>query len=151
MDAFSNLEEKVTSCQDRLTHMNQVVLTLERKIDNLENRSRRPNLVIFGLPEPEGENGGSLERAVNRSIFQDLLELEPAVIERIHRLARPSPNKKRQLIMRLLDTRDKTLIFKQCHKLKNTPISIREDYSQKVREVRRKLWASAKENRERGD
>ncbi|XP_049267962.1 uncharacterized protein LOC125756943 [Rhipicephalus sanguineus] len=151
VDALSNLEEKVTSCQDRLSHMNQVVLTHERKIDDLENHSRRPNLVIFRLPQPEGENSGSLETAVNKGIFHDLLELEPVAIERIHRLGRPSPNKNRPVILRLLDTRDKTLIFKQCHKLKNTAISISEDYSQKVCEVRRKLWASAKENRERGD
>lgn len=151
VDTLSKLEDKVTLCQNWLSHINEVVLTLEKKIDELENHSRRPNLIIFGLTEPESENSESLETAVNKGIFQELLKMNPIAIERIQRLGRPSTNKKRPVILRLFDTRDKVLIFKQCHKLKNTTISITEDYSRKVREVRRKLWASTKENHEKGD
>ncbi|KAH8037878.1 hypothetical protein HPB51_018366 [Rhipicephalus microplus] len=43
----------------------QVIETLQKRIDDLENRSRRSNLIVYGLAEQEGETSESLEQAVN--------------------------------------------------------------------------------------
>lgn len=88
---------------------------------------------------------------MNNDIIKGILELDPVAIERIHRLGRPSPGKVRPVILKLLDSRDKTKILKQGSKLKGTHFSIGEDFSVRVREIRRKLWQSCKTNRDNGD
>ncbi|XP_075736414.1 uncharacterized protein LOC142776506 isoform X1 [Rhipicephalus microplus] len=144
LDSLANLEIKVTSCQ-------QQIANLEARIYDLENQSRRSNIIVYGLPESKEETNESLESTVNNDIIKGILELDPVTIERIHRLGRPSPGKVRPVILKLLDSRDKTKILKQCFKLKNADFSIGEDFSVRVREIRRKLWRSCKTNRDNGD
>lgn len=43
------------------------------------------------------------------------------------------------------------LVLRNCYKLKNTAISVSEDYSKFVRETRRKLWQASALNRSNGD
>ncbi|XP_077532690.1 uncharacterized protein LOC144145064 [Haemaphysalis longicornis] len=144
LDSIASLEIKVTSCQ-------QQIANLEARIDDLENRGRRSNIIVYGLPESEEEKNESLESTVNNEVIKGILELDPVAIERIHRLGRPSPGKVRPVILKLLDSRDKTKILKQCIKLKDTDFSIGEDFSVRVREIRRKLWQSCKTHRDNGD
>lgn len=127
--------------------LNSVIKTLERRIDDLENHSRRSNLIVYGLPEEKDENSESLEEAVNSKVIADILELDPVTIESIHRLGKPAPNRIRPIIFKLLDFRNKAQILKRGAKLKDTGISIGEDFSRRIRDVRKKLWDSAKQNR----
>ena len=129
--------------------MNGTIQTLEQGFEELENRSRRSNLIIYGLEEMKEETTEKLEHAVNKDIIQSILELEPVQIERIHRLGRHAPNKTRPVILKLLDSRQKWGILKNGFKLKDTKLAIGEDFSPKTRETRKKLWDSAKPNREK--
>lgn len=151
MDALTRLEQKVESYQKEVTSMRAHIQVLESRIDELENHSRRTNLIVYGVPEVEKETGEMLEHAVNNEIIENILELKPVAIERIHRLGRPESNKTRPVIFKLLDTRDKSSILKNGYKLKGTNFSIGEDFSKKIREVRKKLWDSAKPNRDKKD
>ncbi|XP_070388030.1 uncharacterized protein [Dermacentor albipictus] len=151
LDQLTKLEEKVDSCQEQIANMNILIKDMQEKIDDLENRSRRNNLLIYGLPEVEGETPLILESAVNKNIIVDTLELKQVAIERIHRIGRGAPNKVRPVILKLLDSRDKSSILKRGYKLKGTGLSIAEDFSKRVRDTRRKLWNSAKTNRQRNE
>lgn len=42
-------------------------------------------------------------------------------------------------------------VLRNCKKLKNSSISISEDFSASVRDIRRKLWQSSKAERDAGD
>lgn len=53
LDSLANLEIKVTSCQ-------QQIANLEARIDDLKNRSRRSNIIVYELPESEEEKSESL-------------------------------------------------------------------------------------------
>lgn len=106
---------------------------------------------MYGIPEKHDEDDVSLEQTVNNTIIKKTLELEPVAIERIHRLGKPDANKTRPVILKLLDTRDKIKILKNCQKLKGTKLAISEDFSARVRSIRKKLWDSAKSNKESGD
>lgn len=151
LDALGALEEKLKACNDQVFAMNSTIKTLEQGVEELENRSRRSNLIIYGLEEMKDETSDKLEQAVNKDIIESVLELEPIQIERIHRLGRYAPNKTRPVILKLLDSRQKGSILKNCFKLKNTELSIGEDFARKTRETRKKLWDSAKTNREKKD
>lgn len=105
---------------------------------------------MYGLTEKVGETSNDLESAVNDNIIKGILDLEPVAIERIHRLGKPGAEK-HDLILRLLDSSKKMPILKSCKNLKGTNLSIGEDFSQRIRDIRKKLWDSAKANRENQD
>lgn len=95
------------------------------------------------------ETQETLLKKVN-DIFENKLGQKLNSIERIHRLWKKTPGKDRPVIMKLTDFRDKMKILQNCHKLKNTKISISEDYSKRVTEIRKKLWKSSDEERRNG-
>lgn len=88
--------------------MDKLVTTLTERIDDLENRHRRSNLCIVGLPE-----GREVEIFLEKWI-PEVLRAEnfpaPVIIERSHRILRPkhnSPPVPRPLILKFLNYRDK--------------------------------------------
>lgn len=152
LDALSALEAQVTTCQNQLCSMNKLIAVLENKIDHLENQSRRSNLIVYGLAEVDNETSETLEQKVSNEIIRNIMELkEPIAIERIHRLGRPEAGKIRPVIFKLLDWRDKSLILKNGFKLKDTALSIGEDFSRRIREVRKQLWPRSKIHRDKGE
>lgn len=70
--------------------------------------------------------------------------------ERSHRLGRTRPGRSRPVILKLLDFNDKLLLLKNAYKLKNSDIKLPEDFSLKVRAVRKKLWDASAEHRNIG-
>ncbi|XP_077564723.1 uncharacterized protein LOC144180217 [Haemaphysalis longicornis] len=150
LESLAAMDKKIMDCTTKVSALQKTVSDLELKLDDLENRSRRSNLIVYGIPEDEQENEESLEEVINDQIAKTILEIEPVSIERIHRFGKPNPNKTRPIILKLLDDRDKTKILKNCHKLKGSEISISEDFSKRVRLIRKKLWDSAKPNKESG-
>ncbi|XP_072145120.1 uncharacterized protein [Dermacentor andersoni] len=150
LEHLSFLEDKLSSCTEQITNLQQVVSSLELRLDDLENRSRRSNLIVYGMPEEEDENNESLERSVNKKVVKDSLQLDEVAIERIHRLGRPEENKTRPIILKLLDFRDKAKVLRNCHKLKGTAFAISEDFSPRVRDIRRNLWKYGKPEKNSG-
>lgn len=97
------------------------------------------------------ENSASLDKLINENIITDILKINPVAIERIHRLGKPRPNKHRPIILKLIDFREKTTVLKSCFKLKGSNYSISEDFSARVRDIRKKLWNYGKPKKEAGD
>ena len=64
---------------------------MDRKVDDLEGRSKRNILIIHGLVRAEKETGGDCE-GILRDLITDRLELaEDFQFDRVHRLnAKPS-------------------------------------------------------------
>ncbi|KAH9374442.1 hypothetical protein HPB48_017096 [Haemaphysalis longicornis] len=147
---LDELTQTVKSYTAKVDDLQEQVNGLIRKIGDLKNRSRRNNIIIFGVKKPVGEPQQSLEEQVTKNIFEDLLKISAVAIERIHRIGRPAENKCRPVILKLVDGRDKVKIFKNCCNLKGTKYSISEDFSPRVQAIRKKLWASAKAERESG-
>lgn len=119
------------------------------KVDDLENRSRKNNLILYGIDEDPSETPEELVEKIKTNIFEEKLKISVSSIERCHRLGKKN-EKARPVIIKLLDYRDKVEILKSCPKLKGTPFSVSEDFSKKVREIRKKLWQSSAEEREAG-
>ncbi|XP_077511132.1 uncharacterized protein LOC144121671 [Amblyomma americanum] len=147
---LDGLTSTVTSYSQRVDEMQKTVETLLRKVDDLENRSRRNNLIVYGVPENNEEQHEDLEAIVSEKILNDILKVPNVAIERIHRLGRPAEKKCRPLIFKLLNGRDKGRILQNCSKLKNTKYVISEDFSPRVQSIRKKLWNSAQQQKANG-
>lgn len=122
--------------------------TLEAKITDLEDRSRRSNLVVFGIPEPPEETEDMLKEAVLTEVFEHKLEVKCKSVGRIHRLGKPGGS--RPVIVYFQDYNEKQQTISNARKLKGTDISVQNDYSKETLRKRKLLWNSAKEEKRQG-
>nr|XP_054924218.1 uncharacterized protein LOC126526716 [Dermacentor andersoni] len=142
IDRWSMMLLLVSGNIEENSGMNKEMHELVIKVDDMENRSRRNNLVIYGVTEDSDEEARTLENKIKEGIFKDILALEVKSIERIHRIGNRYGQRPRPIILRLFDCREKNKILSCCNKLKGTPISISEDFSKRIRDIRSNLWRS---------
>nr|KAG5709426.1 hypothetical protein BaRGS_029275 [Batillaria attramentaria] len=136
----NDIDTAYQRCQDLEAEnkaLHDAVTDMASKIDSLENHSRRNNLLFFGIPRAAGESWESwtdCERKV-RQVIQDKLNIvDTVVIERAHRVGEA-------IIAKFLSYKDKVLILSKTRRLQGTDISIREDFSDTVRQKRKGLLA----------
>lgn len=125
-------------------------MRLENKVDDLENRSGRNKVLVFGLPEDE-KSPESLANKITNEIFKEKLGVTISSIERLHRLRQKRGSRPRPVILKLYNHREKELLLQNARKLKGTSISIGEDFSRRVQTIRKALLESAKDNKQNGD
>ncbi|XP_075544229.1 uncharacterized protein LOC142578662 [Dermacentor variabilis] len=123
------------------------VSILETRLDDMENRSRRNNLLFYGIADetPSETNAQSEEliTAFCRDHFN--VAIESKEIERAHRLGRHLQDRCRPIIVKFTSFKTKETVLANGSKLKNTHFSIGEDFSPLVRNARKHLLAFAKE------
>lgn len=102
---------------------------------------------MYGVPEEADEQPETLEQTISEQILKNILKVKPVPIERIHRIGKQDVQKTRPVILKLLDFRDKVTILRNCTKLKGTAFSVGEDFSNRVRDIRKKLWQVAKKKK----
>ncbi|XP_072144351.1 uncharacterized protein [Dermacentor andersoni] len=150
LQSFDDTQLRLTNVEALVDRWDESATSLVRQVDDLDNRSRRNNLIIRGMQEGVQENEVALMKKVTEEVFRDILKVQVSSIERIHRLGKKTPGRNRPIIFRLADFREKVKILSNCTKLKDTEISISEDYSKRVVEIRKKLWDSCAEERKEG-
>ena len=133
---------------------------LENKVEDLENRSRRNNFIIYNIPEDaEGETPCE-------DFMADLLENHmkiktrpgakyPIIIERAHRLGdKKRAQKPRPMIAKVLNWRDRQYIMKTApailkeSKYRNNSLFVGDDVSANVRKQRKRLAEHMKKLRD---
>ncbi|XP_077553218.1 uncharacterized protein LOC144167989 [Haemaphysalis longicornis] len=117
--------------------------------DELENRSRRNNLLLHGFPEAPNETHDILLSNIS-AWFGKELEIDCPSIERCYRIGRKHADRPRPVIMKLLDYREKTNVLKNGHKLKVSDFRISEDFSKGIRSIRKQILDAAKPFRDNG-
>lgn len=158
-------EIRVGQMEDVTTEMTEVLATamkqhktLQQKLTDLESRSRRNNIRIFGLAE--GEEGNSVIRFISDLLKRELtlpgdLDLK---IKRAHRSLAPKPRPEahpRPLIINFQEFTTKELVLKEAWKkgkiqLGNRPIFFDHDYAAEVVQQRREYKEIKKCLKERG-
>ena len=128
---------------------------LEEKISELEDRSRRNNLRFSGFTE-KAEGAETWEESENliREFIERNLEMErkDITIERAHRTGSKINGKKRAIIVKFLNYKDKDAILNQYRQkqLWKDNIYVNEDYSERTADLRKQLFEQAKEIRQSG-
>ncbi|KAH8030573.1 hypothetical protein HPB51_009634 [Rhipicephalus microplus] len=151
LEYLSVCQTKVADVELHVSTMKSAITSKAEKVDDLENRSRRNNIIIHGVSEPQDETLPSLTSRITDDFFKGKLDLNVTGIERCHRLGSKRPNKTRPVIVKLIDYREKLEILRNCVKPKDSGLYVTEDFSQKVRQARKNLWDSKVVNRERNE
>eukprot|EP00745_Piridium_sociabile_P007054 TRINITY_DN14532_c0_g1_i15.p1 TRINITY_DN14532_c0_g1~~TRINITY_DN14532_c0_g1_i15.p1 ORF type:complete len:361 (+),score=58.06 TRINITY_DN14532_c0_g1_i15:67-1149(+) len=109
---------------------------LERKTDDLEGRSKRKNLIFYGIPRHSNVTHEDCEGII-QDLLTDKLDITKEVeFDRVHRLNGKSDS---PIIARCCFYKDKINILKEKRKLRGSNTFIGEDFSFRVREISRKL------------
>ncbi|XP_049267703.1 uncharacterized protein LOC125760039 isoform X2 [Rhipicephalus sanguineus] len=127
--------------KDSFAKLSAEIRVLTDKCDDAENRLRRSNLLFCGIPDTKGESWIQSQAKVIKFCSENLgISIPEDDLERAHRLGRYQQNKSRPIIVKYARFKDKSKILAVASKLKGTTFSIREDYSARVRQARRKLY-----------
>lgn len=118
--------------------INELIL----KNDDLENRSRRNNLIMHGISEDSNENTSTLLCSVT-SVFTNTLKITCPQIERVHRLGKARTGYTRPIILKLSNFGEKSVVLKNSSKLKGSNVFITEDFSSRIRHIRKKIWEAS--------
>ena len=142
---LDKLESRIAISENVSDLLQKKLTSLEYEIDDLEQYSRRPCLLIHGLAEEEAETNETLEEKV-KDVFNTKLELgvnggqiKTHHLDRLHRLGkRRSGNaaKPRPIIVKFNSYRQRRKVFAIKKKLKNfktetTSIVITENLTKK--------------------
>ena len=151
------LSSETTSIQKRVVD-NEISLSsstknhneLVNKAADLEDRSRRNNLVFFNIPEPDSESTNKedcdsmiINLLKGRNFFGPDYTLE---IDRAHRLGRKKEDsvRPRPIIVRFSFFKDKELIIKNGRLFKGCQVTVSEDFSKITLDIHKQLRSHAK-------
>ena len=128
---------------------------LEEKISGLEDRSRKNNLRFSGFTEKvEGAETWEESENLIREFIERNLEMKSKdiTIERAHRTGFKINGKKRAIIVKFLNYKDKDAVLNQYRQkqLWKDNIYVNEDYSERTADLRKQLFEQAKEIRQSG-
>ena len=146
---ISDLEQKNDRLTAELESMKNRVQNHLIKIDDLEARSRRNNLVIHGLPRKTPKESWEDCEKLIVDMLEEKVGVTQAPIDRAHRLGGPTKSNA-PIILRLSNFKDKQRILEKRGKLKGTDIFINEDFTSRVREIRNRLAPFMKRFRNEG-
>ena len=122
--------------------------SIMEKTSDLEDRSRRNNLVFYNIAEPESPGRENCEEIItkiieNRSIFDNY----EVPIDRAHRIGRKKEGpdaKPRPIIVRFTYYKDKEAIISNGRNFKNSGVAVSADYSKVTLGIHRDLIQQAK-------
>ena len=135
--------------ESEITKTNQSVFSVKEKAVDLEDRSRRSNLVFYNFPEAEDGEEDNCERRVynlleNLGIFPRDHEIW---MDRAHRLGKKRTGndvKPRPIIVKFTYYKQKQQILNSGSKFRHCPVNVSEDFSRETLEVHKKLFNHGK-------
>ena len=143
-DIKSSLNEHSDYTENSFRNTDKYLSAIKSKTVDLEDRSRRCNLVFYNFAEASHGTDENCESKVEDLIesFNIFPHDEQIWIERAHRLGKRTPEcdtKPRPVIVKFAYYKQKQTIIFNGAKFKNTHINVSEDFSRETIEVHKKL------------
>ena len=142
---FRYVNEKLGQVIQVTNKNTNMLKTLAYKSIDQEARSRRNNLVFWGISENYGENCFQIIRDFIRQHLD--LDAGKMYLARAHRLGPRkvgSRNPHRPIIVNFRDFCDTDMVMNRAHMLKNSPFSVGYDLPKEINEARKRLWDELK-------
>lgn len=107
------------------------------KVDDIEGRSRRNNLIFYGINDDK-EKSRDPEVILRDTLTNEFgVDMENVELDRVHRI--PSARSPQPIIARFASYKQKQHTVSECRKKKHPTVRVSEDYTRRVRDVRKKL------------
>ncbi|XP_049273359.1 uncharacterized protein LOC119398709 [Rhipicephalus sanguineus] len=124
---ITNLIEKTSLVESRITRVEKIEDKLLAKVDDFENRTRRQNLLFFGVADREKNETWETSENLIRDICKEVMKLDDISIERAHRIGAFKETQNRPIVACFSLWKARESVFKNAFKLKGTSYSISED------------------------
>ena len=113
VNRIDNIESKCEQMKSDVNELQDYTRYLEDRVDDLENRSRRQNIVVYGMKESVNETWTETESKV-RDLIQDRLkiEMQEMDLQRCHRVGRQYDGKPRPIVCKFLADKKKKMMLK---------------------------------------
>ena len=150
----SDLKDNIDATTGKVDTQAEEIAEVKEKARDLEDRSRRCNLVFYNVPEEDNEKCDmTIFKELGRVGIRLTTDSADETFDRAHRLGskakwdrNPNPSKRpRPIIVKCTYFRDKQLILTQAKQLKDSIMNVSEDYSKDTIEVHKQLITRAKD------
>nr|KAG5695832.1 hypothetical protein BaRGS_006489 [Batillaria attramentaria]KAG5696034.1 hypothetical protein BaRGS_017146 [Batillaria attramentaria]KAG5713691.1 hypothetical protein BaRGS_024739 [Batillaria attramentaria] len=133
------LNAKVGSLEEKVGH-------LEERLDDVEGRSRRSNLLFYGIPQTSKNETWQESEETVKSVLKEKLGIEDNIqFDRVHRLkGGAGSSSSPPIIAKFAFYKDKEHVLRNKQKLKGSDIFVGEDFTKRVRDIRKKLSSHLK-------
>ena len=141
-DNHKLINETNNVMEKKIKETNHTMQGIKSKNVDLEDRSRRCNLVFFNIPEADKNEPEDCEKLIHNVLDNlNILSNEEVWIDRAHRLGRKKTDadKPRPIIVKFCYFKQKDFIIKNAFKFRNCETNVSEDFSKETLEVRKKL------------
>lgn len=149
-EMYENTKKTVESTQSEIQKLDKKCKELEtaintsfeirEKVDDLESRSLRENLLFFGINETQGENCEDLVS----DLIKTKLEIDKQIeFDRVHRLGQRYPGKTRPIVAKFHKYKDRELVrnnaFEKTQTLKAGNVGIGVQHSKAILNKRKEM------------
>ncbi|RUM93602.1 MAG: hypothetical protein DSZ28_07620 [Thiothrix sp.] len=147
---LTRLDERVVAQADDLEDLrrtcdayDQRIADLEEKLEEMERRDRRDNVILYGIPEADNERYADCQTKFVEAVEEVLPgKLKYGDVVRAHRIGKKRADKCRPLIARLVRTVDKLAVLSAREKFKACGKGVSNDLT----EMQRRMVQQARED-----
>lgn len=112
---------------------------MKEEILDLQCRSMRDNLLFYNIKEAQNKETEDCVRIIQDICSSELEIMEDVSIERAHRIGKRESGKIRPIVVKFTRFPQRELVRKSAFKLKNTDLSISEQFPREIQDRRKQL------------
>ena len=142
------LVKELTSYRGANEENESKITLLSDKLDFMDDKDRRSNLIISGIEENHNENNEQCHKKTLQ-FFKEKIKVPEIDIISAYRIGR-SNNRNRDIMVRFKNNDERNAVFRRKRNLKGERIYIREDFCRETQEIRKELLPKLKEARQQG-
>ena len=121
----------------------------QQKIDYIDDRQRKCNIIISGVPENQNENNEQCRKKV-LDVLKEKLKIQSPQLDIVHRIGKPSAERRhRDILMKFSNIEQREAVLRNKKNLKGESLYINEDFCKNTVEIRKKLFIKVKEARQK--
>ena len=145
----SKLNAMVILHKDNIFQIQNQEKEINEKIDLIDDRSRKPNLILSGIPEIKEENNEQCHKKM-QDILKEKLEIPNPDLMSAYRIGKPEIGKHRDVLVKFNKIEQRDRILKKKKTLKGQQLFIKEDYCRNTIQIRNSLLPELIEARRQG-
>ncbi|KAH8033567.1 hypothetical protein HPB51_014347 [Rhipicephalus microplus] len=138
-DVIEQMSGDLAAVSDAAKRLMSQQGVLQSRLDDLEDRSRRSNLLVHGIPDSRESWQDTEEKTLAALSSATGNAITGNDVDRVHRIGTFSSSKTRPVIIKFRSFKMKEAILSDRAVLKTKDIAVSEDYSVATRQARKKL------------
>ena len=121
------LKAEVDFYNDKIRKMTSKHEEMENKIDQIDDRQRRNNLILTGVDEGQNENHEQCQSKVT-NILKDKFDIPNPDLNAAYRIGKTYNNKPRDIMIKFHSSNQRDTVFRKKKILKGQQLFLNEDY-----------------------